>query len=230
MQVVRNHIHHNGQIGVVGGEGGGIVVADNEIAFNNTAGFSGYWEAGGTKFLYTRDLVVRSNHVHHNDGPGLWTDVENVNTLYESNNVHENSGIGIQHEISYSAMIRNNVVLNNGADTNDWLWGAQIMISGSSDVEVYSNKVASPPGGQGIAVQQDLRRDYKTRNVYVHHNEISGPGVTGADENPQDLDMYKTVRFDFNTYRGTETWFWNGPVDWAAFREAGQEPNGTSGI
>jgi hypothetical protein len=230
MQVLNNYIHHNGQIGIRGGEGGGILIEGNEIAFNNIAGFESYWEAGGAKFLSTRDLVVRANYVHDNDGPGLWTDFDNVNALYEANNVEGNDGIGIQHEISYSAVIRNNVARDNGAGTYDWLWGAQIMISGSSDVEVYENIVVSPNGGQGIAVQQDSREEFRTRNVYVHHNEIVGPGVTGADENPPDPEMYGSVLFDFNHYQGTHTWFWDGAVSWDGFQEAGQEANGTTDL
>ena len=69
-----------------------------------------YWEAGGTKFARTRDLVVRRNFVHHNRGPGLWTDIDNVRTLYEANRVEDNGEAGILHEISYAAVIRNNVV------------------------------------------------------------------------------------------------------------------------
>jgi len=226
MQVRYNQIHHNGQIGIVGGESKDILIEGNEIAFNNTAGFSGYWEAGGTKFSYTEDLVVRANYVHDNVGPGLWTDIDNVNTLYEHNNVESNTLIGIQHEISYSAVIRNNLVQYNGAVIYDYLWGAQIMVSGSSDVEIYDNTVLIPWGGQGIGVIQDARLEYRTRNVYVHHNQIIGLGRTGADENPTDLEMYDTVLFDYNTYYETNRWFWNGEVSFEQFQAAGQEANG----
>ena len=50
------------------------LVEGNEIDHNNTAGFSAFWEAGGTKWAETRRLVVRGNRAHHNQGPGLWTD------------------------------------------------------------------------------------------------------------------------------------------------------------
>jgi hypothetical protein len=50
--VAGNRVHHNGQIGIVG-QGPGIVVEGNEIAYNNTTGFDPVWEAGGTKWVPT---------------------------------------------------------------------------------------------------------------------------------------------------------------------------------
>jgi hypothetical protein len=43
-----------------------VLVDQNEIAYNNTAGFNSGWEAGGTKFVMTHNLVVRGNWSHHN--------------------------------------------------------------------------------------------------------------------------------------------------------------------
>ena len=74
----------NGQIGIVG-EGNGIVIDGVEIAGNNYAGYSAGWEAGGTKFRRTNGLVVRNSCVYDNIGPGLWTDINNINTLIEDN-------------------------------------------------------------------------------------------------------------------------------------------------
>jgi hypothetical protein len=51
--------------------------------------------------------------------------------------------------------------------------------------------------------------------------------VSGADENPADPEMYESVLFDFNTYRGTDSWFWNGRVSFEEFQGQGQELNGT---
>jgi hypothetical protein len=59
-QVLYNHIHHNGQLGL-GGTGGSQLVEGNQIDNNNTAGFSPLWEAGGTKFVRTDGLVIRGN-------------------------------------------------------------------------------------------------------------------------------------------------------------------------
>jgi Right handed beta helix region len=68
---------HNGQLGI-GAEGEGSIIEGVEIAFNNYAGYDPDWEAGGTKFWETKGLVVRNSCIHHNAGPGLWTDTDNV--------------------------------------------------------------------------------------------------------------------------------------------------------
>ena len=110
------------------------LVQGNEIAYNNyLKGVSYGWEAGGTKFVKTRGLIVRSNYVHHNWGTGLWTDIDNINTLVEGNRVIGNANQGIFHEISYAAVIRNNTVQGNGFDRCCWLMGAAILVAASPD-------------------------------------------------------------------------------------------------
>ncbi len=147
----------------------------SEVARNNYAGFDPGWEAGGAKFFLSRDLIVRDNYVHDNDGPGLWTDIDNVDVIYEGNVVVDNAYQGIHHEISFGAVIRRNVVERNGLAFDEWLWGAQILIQNSSGAEVYCNRVfVDATGGDGIAlIQQDRgagsRGPYRTRENLVHH-------------------------------------------------------------
>jgi hypothetical protein len=88
-QLLGSFVHHNGQLGV-GVGGSNCKVVNNEISWNNYAGFSIDWEAGGTKFWATTNLLVQSNNVHDNLGRGLWTDTDNVGTLYDSNTVTNN--------------------------------------------------------------------------------------------------------------------------------------------
>ena len=103
MQILSNNVHHQGQIGIAG-SGAGVIVEGNELAYNNTDGFGpGHQgEAGGAKFTFTRGLVVRRNYSHHNHGPGLWTDLNNVDCLYDGNRVEDNDWRGIFHEVSYA--------------------------------------------------------------------------------------------------------------------------------
>ena len=49
-----------------------------EIAFNNYAGYDAFWEGGGTKFWRNKRLIVRDSCVHDNNGPGLWSDIDNI--------------------------------------------------------------------------------------------------------------------------------------------------------
>lgn len=126
-----NRIRYSGRMGVLDVESENIRLEYNEIAYNNTFGYDYHWEAGGSKFLRTRNLKVTHNYVHRNFGPGLWTDYDNHETLYEHNLVSHNTGNGIFHEVSGSAVIRFNEVNHNG--TNG------IEIANSSDTDVYGN-------------------------------------------------------------------------------------------
>ena len=77
IQVIGSHIHHNGQIGIVGGGGAETLISDNEIDHNNTVGFAPDWEAGGIKFgggLRSPASRSGTTEIHDNDGIGLWAD------------------------------------------------------------------------------------------------------------------------------------------------------------
>lgn len=178
MQVLNNKVISNGQMGL-GGSGNGILVADNDIAYNNYAGYKYGWEAGGTKFTFTRGLVVRDNFVHNNNGPGLWTDIENHDTLYEHNRTTDNKEAGILHEISYHAVIRDNTIENDGfafpGKTAPW-YGGGIVITASQNVEVFDNSVSGCMNGI-VGLQPDRKgrngEPYLLRNLDVHNNVIT---------------------------------------------------------
>jgi parallel beta-helix repeat protein len=185
----RNFVHHNGGLGLQG-DGENVVIEDNEIAYNNYAGYNPYWGAGGAKWVYTTNLVVRGNFAHHNGGPGLWTDINNVFTLYENNIVEDNERGGIFHEISYDATIRRNTARRNGTGRAfpSWTTGAGIEIVGSPNVEVYENVLED--NWQGITALDDhrgtgTRGPWTVVNLHVHDNTITsrvsekGAGRTG---------------------------------------------------
>jgi parallel beta-helix repeat protein len=237
--VVRgNYIHHNGQMGL-SGNGKGSLVESNEIAYNTLKEIGYNWEheGGGTKFAYTDGLIVRNNYVHHNLGPGLWTDIKNKNTLYEGNICTDNLASGIFHEISYRALIRNNYVARNAI-----VHGAQIFLSTSSDVEIYNNRVVvDEQSGDGIVVRQS-KRDADGERMYginndVHHNTITylvenKKSGAWADYESENFWKKGNNRFNHNTYyiKNTEAacWEWsNGRQGWEKFRECGQEAGGT---
>ncbi len=242
-QAIGNYVHHNGHKGM-GGNGENLLAQDNEISFNNWAGFDLGWEGGGAKFCETNSLAVRGNFIHDNNGPGVWVDVDSMNTLYENNVIVNNTGgPGITHEISYAATIRYNIVRNNGAPNWPWMWGAQILIQNSRDVAVYENTVeVAADRGNGIGIIQQNRGDgrygpHLAANNYVHHNVIthrrSPQGVNGAvaDYNEQQMIATQNNVFDFNTYYVTDLWachwMWGGFKTWDAMRQMGQELHGT---
>ena len=242
MRVLHNRIIRNGQLGV-SGIGDNILIEGNEIAFNNYANFNSGWEACGAKFVLTNNLVVRGNYVFGNNGPGLWTDIDNLNTTYENNIVVSNASMGIFHEISYAAVIRGNTVKLNNASPVDWLYGAQILLSSSGSVDVSNNEVTvSAYGGNGIAIiQQDrgagTHGDHLAANNYIHNNRVfhlGAGGMNGAavDWTQGDFWAESSNRFDFNRYYVSDLlypyWGWdNAARTWQDLQAQGQELNGT---
>ncbi len=233
-----NAAHHNGQQGM-GGTGEAGLIEDNEIAYNNVPQAMAYgWTAGGTKWHRTRNVVLRRNYVHHNLGPGLWADIDNLNTLMEYNRVDNNSRNGIFFEISYGAVIRFNRVAGNGyGHAPDSLRGGGIAVTSSPDVEVYGNTLVN--NRVGFAMNQDEKGSgtygvHAMRNLYVHDNTLTQPtGYTGFDVNVPDLSYYtsKNNRFVHNTYTlGSNPkpfWWANGPRTPQEWRAYGQDVTGT---
>lgn len=217
-RAIANHVHHNGQLGM-GGVGNDVLVEKNEIAYNNTARFDADWEAGGAKFVQTDRLMVRENVVHHNGGPGLWTDIDNINTIYERNIVDDNERMGIFHEISYAAIIRDNVVRRNGLGFRDWIWGAGILVAASPNVEIHGNTVEDNADGIG-AVQQrrgaGAHGPHEVSNLWVHDNNVRmSQGCSGLVQDVDDVSYFssRNNRFERN-------WYWLTGIPAFAWRNA----------
>jgi parallel beta-helix repeat protein len=230
-----NKIHDNGVIGleVSWVRDLGALVEGNEIYGNNTTGADEYYEAGGAKFGETEDLVVRGNFVHSNNGPGLWTDIDNVETLYEHNVVLGNSGAGIFHEISYSATIRNNQVRGNGFRNRGWLWEGGIMVAGSQDVQIHGNVLVDNYNGITL-IQQDRGSGslgpYLLQDVSVEDNTVVRSGRTGAAQDVGDPSIFSTrnLSFESNDYESVGGFSWaDGSVAWDRWREYGMDLTGS---
>jgi Right handed beta helix region len=227
-EVVGNRLHHNGQLGL-GGDGDDEVVTSNEIDNNNTAGFDMLWEAGGMKWFSSTGLRVSDNDVHHNNGPGLWTDINNIHATYERNFVHNNTSHGIFHEIGYSAIIRNNRIVDNGGAERLRAWGdAGIRVAASRDVEIYGNVLIG--NTNAIMLIQQQRSDspsgygpHELDNIIVHDNDVTmTDNVTGmVSDNGDGSLQSRNIRFSNNTYRLANE-------DGRYFAWAGEEVNRTT--
>lgn len=230
--VDQNVVYENGQLGLAA-KGDGLTITANEVYGNNAAGFSAGWEAGGSKFAYTSGLQATDNYVHDNNGPGLWTDIDNIDTVYRNNRVIDNAGIGIYHEISYDAVISNNEVRGNGFGFDSWLWGAGIAVSTSVNVEVYGNIVEGNADGI-VGVHQD-RSDspasygpLRLENLDVHDNVVGGNGGwTGIGQDIGDDSVFtaRNNRFYNNVYEqeGRHFFWLNDPrtfEEWQAFGQS----------
>jgi hypothetical protein len=247
--IVRNSfIHHNGELGIAGGQtpcsrAKGIVLEDSELSYNNTAGYNWGWEAGATKWTNTDGLIVRNNYVHDNYGNGLWTDGFNINTVYEGNVVEDNYGAGIEHELGYSAVIRNNEIRGN-AFAHPYAaegYRSGIFIAEARDVEVYGNTLEGNAGGI-VALQQgrigdacEIGLNNEVANLYVHDNTIvqttnlaAGLRVTISDPS---YYTNKNNRWEENTYYlddlNAARFLWqSGYIDADAWRSFGLDESG----
>lgn len=239
-----SNVHHNGQIGITGA-GRDVLIENSRIWANNVYGFDFGWEAGGVKLALSDGATFRGNHVHDNVGPGLWCDIDCRNIVYEDNLVERNHDAGIFHEISFRAVIRNNVVRHNGIGGRIWFWGAEILIAASQDVEVLGNTLTVSTGGCGIVLIDQGRPiegggKYKTRNNSVHGNVSTFEGAAcagGTSDVAPDDENFATIpngnnRFDGNVYRTSRAsdqsrFVWgHATFDWNRFRELGLETNG----
>ena len=240
-KLIGNYVHDNGQMGL-GGVGDNILVQGNEIAKNGYwSGIDVLWEGGGFKFANTDNLVVRGNYSHDNNGIGMWTDIDNIHTLYEDNVVVHNSMGGISHEISYQAIIRNNTLIGNGADDpRSWWWGNEIQIQNSQNVEVYGNRVEMTGGGNGIVMIQQNRGSgtfgtYTTTGNQIHDNIIvdhDGEGYIGgvADYNQSGM-LNGGNTWSNNQYfmsDGGDRFQWGGSETFPQFKDAAHETGSIS--
>jgi hypothetical protein len=210
MKVLNTKLHHNGQMGI-GGQGNDVLIDGVEIAYNNTAGYNWAWEAGGTKFVATQRLIVRNTFSHHNEGPGLWTDINNIDTTYEDNRVEDNLAPGIFHEISYGAVIRRNQSRRNGrgcapSDTAG-VYCAGILVANSPNVQVYENVLEDNHTGL-LAFHENRGTgtygQWTLENFSAHANTIvQRVGVVAAlMQSVGDLSLFtsKNNRFTANIY------------------------------
>jgi Right handed beta helix region len=227
---IRNsRLNKNGQWGVHDA----ALTENNELAYNNYAGYDYNWEAGGAKFFSTSNFVVRGNYVHDNFGQGLWDDTDCNNVLYENNIVTNNYLNGIYHEVGQQATIRNNRSSGNGRGVNGG-YAAQITVYSSSNTEVYGNRISSNvPSSDGILVIQEQREGGRyAHDDYVHDNTITlGPNsVSGLVNYSSYWPANANIKFDYNTYgvadSADKNWGWKDPLTWSAFRADGQELHG----
>lgn len=239
--ITNSKMLYNMQKGVgIGGKNDQLL--NSESAHNNFLhAFDAGWEAGGSKFAFTDNLLLKGNSVHDNGGPGLWTDIDNINSTIENNTVTNNEMDGIFHEISYKATIRNNHVEGNGWGRKAWCYGAGITVSASRDVEVSGNTIIGNYNSiSGIA---QTRGDgqfgaHELRGLNAHDNMIQGGmdgkrSVTGVCRDNSDPihSAEWNNHFDSNTYYGPlNSWGWNDQelTDFSAWQAAGQDTNGSN--
>lgn len=217
-----NKLHHNGELGL-GGTGKYDVIQNNEISYNNYAGF--LWAmGGGSKFCNCYNLKIQYNNVHDNNGPGLWTDINNNLVLMEHNSTANNVVAGIFVEISYNETIRYNYIVNDGFDprgSSIW-WGAGILVNSSPGVSIYGNILKNCMNGIG-GIQGDRGTGaygpYLIQNLNAYGNTIyqvngTAEGIVKASD--YDNSVYTSWNNHFQndtyypTYPSNNYFYWLG--------------------
>lgn len=171
----------NGQMGM-GGNPTNAVLEDIQLLDNNWKGFSTRWEAGGMKFTFARNTVLRRVEAARNDGPGIWFDIDNRACTVTQSFVHHNVGPGIFVEISgrEGFDVTDNLCVENGlSESSNW-GAAGILLGESQRCRVERNVCIGNRDGIAIRMQGprdcpsiDLGSDGKRRTIsYVtgkHH-------------------------------------------------------------
>jgi len=113
--IVRNNIiRDNGATGIGANRIHNGLIQNNDIYNNNTQRFDMFHHAGGIKIVVSQTLHIIGNRIHDNLGPGLWLDIDVIDTHISNNDINNNAGDGIFVEISAAALIRNNRIADNG--------------------------------------------------------------------------------------------------------------------
>ena len=119
--VVRyNCLMGNGQTGISADGAKNFTVDHNEVA-NTAVGFEAVYNcgcSGGMKFFTSTGGTITNNWIHDNGSVGLWVDTNNSFFLVEGNVIENSEAEAIMYEISYNAVIRNNVLHGNGITGN----------------------------------------------------------------------------------------------------------------
>jgi hypothetical protein len=196
-----NYVHHNNYGGMVSGFGlSGMVVENNEIAFNNTDSIRDEREADG-KMVAVQGVEYRHNWVHDNYTDGIRCDINCYGLNIHHNLVERNAKVGIEVEISYDSEIHDNVLRGNGivdsrcADDASRCWYTElggILVFNTSNVRVYGNTIEDA-NGHGILGRQDdrwkcdtanvntgryCRGDYIVKNLQVYGNNVTAPATS----------------------------------------------------
>ena len=183
---------NNGELGIGAWHATNAEIIGVEVAGNNYAGFSTGWEAGGIKVDNSTGVQILDSYIHDNNGPGIWSDDNAKGLTYAGNLIAHNTGSGIVQEISYDAVIRDNVLLQNGTSTSgqDPVGGDGIFIHDSQNTQVYGNYVeVGASAGNGIGMAYEPRSGtpaygpWETINNSVHDNTVVHLGASGHDGN-----------------------------------------------
>ena len=202
--VRRTQADLNGQLGW-GGACRGCLIEDGSAVGNNWKGHDPFWEAGGIKLVRTTDTVVRRFYAAHNDGPGIWLDIDNDRNTVEGSLSVGNEVAGVMLEYATTrTLVQHNVVA--GTRWRAWSGAGILSQAASANALVHNTVVANEGSGVWLRLDPD-RRAPDGRNV-VAGNRIVGNGtarVEGAEAREIQVEgtsraHVRSTRFEANAY------------------------------
>ncbi len=167
VQILRNTVSKNGQMGVHGNETQDLLVEGNQFSENNTENFSVIAAAGGIKVTHSSRPTFRANLADMNNGQGLWLDLGADDATVVHNLSRGNKNAGVISEMSSRSIIASNVLSDNSAG---------IVISEGSSIQIWNNTLWN--NDRGIVALDGLRSAILT-DITIRNNVISsGSGST----------------------------------------------------
>ncbi len=193
------------------GSGIGLLLENNEFAYNNQAGFGtvngGPWHAGNTKFASTTNLKVTGNYMHHSRfSDGFWTDINNVNSEVWNNRFSFNDRFGYFHEISCSINVHHNTFEGNGSDgirvsdSNDGTFAFNTFKNNKGravNLSLQSHNMALPKClGTNLVrdVSNTMKRNSVHDNVSINSGAFTCSGYTPCDGGRENRIFNNTVQ------------------------------------
>ncbi|WP_371401303.1 right-handed parallel beta-helix repeat-containing protein [Kribbella sp. NBC_00662] len=238
--VSRNTVADNGQLGIGQYKSAGVKITANLVTRNNTDGFwIADWESGGIKSTRSSG-EVSGNDIIANRGIGMWSDIAEYDRRITGNRIRDNAADGIRYEISYSAVIDQNVVEHNGFGTGrgsgGTLWdGGGINVNTSSDVQVRGNLIKD--NRNALSIQSRTRGDgprgtYVLRNVLVEGNLVvmdDKQSSLGVVENKRSPTQPGAITFRRNSYQGADHFAYRGKtMTWSEWQQSGFDQDSVS--
>jgi hypothetical protein len=239
-ELSRNTVADNGQLGIGQYKSANVRITANLVTRNNTDGFwIADWESGGIKSTRSSG-EVSGNDVIANRGIGIWSDIAEYDRRITGNRIRDNAADGIRYEISYSAVIDQNVVEHNGFGTGrgsgGTLWdGGGINVNTSADVQVRGNLIKD--NRNALSIQSRTRGEgprgtYVLRNVLVEGNLVvmTDAGASlGVVENKRSPTQPGAITFRRNSYQGADHFAYHGKtMTWSEWQQSGFDQDSVS--
>lgn len=198
-RVSYNCFTRNAQMGIGGVDAMGFVVDHNEVSFN-AQGYEAVHNcgcSGGMKFFQTTKGIVTNNWIHDNGNVGLWIDTNNSFFLVTDNVIENNFAEGFFYEISYNAVVENNVFRLNNLGKNAANGGfpnGAVYISESGGFDTGSAVLLSGVNVNGILRISNNTFDDNANGVVLWQSSTRCCGSSGGcDPNCGTVPLYSEL-------------------------------------